>query len=118
MRLDIYGMFVVSVITPRGGWSKGRPVACIEETDSWRVCDLLIPNGLSDSELHRYVADKYSAFARPGCHIRRLDLVRPAACTAPGRVWLSRVLPGRTLDCAVVLARLESSALGRCDCSV
>lgn len=79
MRLDIYGQFVVSVVAPRGGWSKGRPIAFIEETECWRLCDLLIPNGLSDSELYRYIADKYSAFARPGRQIRRLDLVRQAA---------------------------------------
>jgi len=30
MRLDIYGQFVISVITPSGGWSKGRPIAFVE----------------------------------------------------------------------------------------
>jgi hypothetical protein len=79
MRLDIYGQFVVNVVTPRGGWSKGRPIAFIEETACWRICDLLIPNGLSDSELERYMADKYSAFARPGRQIWRLDGARQAA---------------------------------------
>jgi hypothetical protein len=79
MRLDIYGQFVVSVVTPRGGWSKGRPIAFIEETDCWSLCDLLIPNGLSDSELERYMTNKYSHFARPDRQIRRLDLVRQAA---------------------------------------
>ena len=33
MRLDICGQFVVSVVTPHGGWSKGRPIALIEDSD-------------------------------------------------------------------------------------
>jgi hypothetical protein len=73
MRLDIYGLFVVTVVAPRGGWSKGRPIAFIEDGETWRPCDLLIPNGLTSGEVERYVADKYSAFARPGRSIRRLD---------------------------------------------
>jgi hypothetical protein len=73
MRLDIYGLFVISVVTPRGGLSKGRPVAFVEDVDRWSPADLLIPNGLTDSELERYVADKYAAFALPGKEIRRID---------------------------------------------
>ena len=73
MRLDIYGLFVVRVMRPHGGWSKGRPVAFIEEGSTWRPCDLLLPNGLTNSELEHYVADKFSGFARPGRAIRRLD---------------------------------------------
>lgn len=42
MRLDIYGLFVVRVIKPDTGWSKGRPVALIEEGDALRRVDLLI----------------------------------------------------------------------------
>jgi hypothetical protein len=79
MRLDIYGLFVISVITPSGGWSKGRPIAFIEGGDRWQPADLLIPNDLTSGELERYVAERYTAFARPGREIRRLDTVRHAA---------------------------------------
>ena len=37
MRLDISGQFVVNVVTPNGGWSKGRPVAFIEDGDTWHI---------------------------------------------------------------------------------
>jgi hypothetical protein len=73
MRLDIYGQFVVNVVSPSGGWSKGRPIAFIEEREASRQADLLIPNDLSDRDLQRYVADKFSTFARPGKAVRRLD---------------------------------------------
>jgi hypothetical protein len=73
MRLDICGQFVVSVVTPHGGWSKGRPIALIEDSDKWSPTDLLIPNRLSDRALEQYVADKFSTFIRPGKAIRRLD---------------------------------------------
>jgi hypothetical protein len=79
MRLDIYGQFVVSVITPRGGWSKGRPIAFIEDGDSRYPVDLLIPNNLTSSELERYVADRYSTFVQPGKEIQRLDPIHHAA---------------------------------------
>ncbi len=74
MRLDIYGQFVVSVVRPNGGWSKGRPLAFIEDRDAWRPVDLLIPNDLDGQALERYVADKFCAFAQPGKRIRRLDV--------------------------------------------
>ena len=73
MRIDIYGLFVVKGVVPAGGWSKGRPLAFIKEGQSDRACDLLIPNGLSTSELERYVVQRYAAFARPGRKVRRLD---------------------------------------------
>jgi hypothetical protein len=73
MRLDIYGQFVVSVVRPNGGWSKGRAIAVIEDRDAWRPVDLLIPNDLRGRALERCVASRFSAFARPGKHIRRLD---------------------------------------------
>jgi hypothetical protein len=66
MRFDICGQFVLSVVTPDGGWSKGRPIAFVEEGDRWVPADLLIPNGLSDRALQSYVADKFAAFARSG----------------------------------------------------
>jgi len=73
MRFDICGQFVVSVVQPGGGWSKGRPIAFIEAPDRWFPADLLIPSDLSEGALERYVADRFSAFARPGRRIRRLD---------------------------------------------
>ena len=73
MRLNISDQFTVRVVTPKGGVSKGRPIALVEEPDRWRVADLLIPNGLSDQELEHYVAGKFSDFARPGLPIRRFD---------------------------------------------
>jgi hypothetical protein len=73
MRLDIYGQFVVNVVRPNGGWSKGRPIAFIEEPDKWSLVDLLIPNDLRGRKLQEYVSDKFSTFATPGKEIRRLD---------------------------------------------
>lgn len=79
MRLDIYGQFAVSLITPKGGWSKGRPVAIIEGRGERYPIDLLIPNDLSEDQLQRYVTNRFSTFAKPGSEIRRLD----AACRSP-----------------------------------
>jgi hypothetical protein len=73
MRFDICGQFVVNVVTPKGGWSKGRPIALIEETDRWSVADLLLPNDLSDEALESFIADKFSSFAVTQKPIRRLD---------------------------------------------
>jgi hypothetical protein len=73
MRLDIYGQFVVNVVRPNGGWSKGRPIAFIEDRGTSRQAELLIPNDLSDRDLESYVADKFSVFAKSGKAIRRLD---------------------------------------------
>ena len=72
MRLDIYGQFVVNVVRPHGGWSKGRPIAFIEERDTFRPADLLIPNDLSERALEQYVVAKFAGFAKPGRRIRRL----------------------------------------------
>ena len=79
MRLDVYGQFVISVVRPGGGVSKARPIAFVEGGDSWILADILIPNGLTDKELERYVADKYASFDLPGRKIRRLDQIRGAA---------------------------------------
>jgi hypothetical protein len=73
MRLDISGQFVVNVVTPNGGWSKGRPIAFIEDGDKWHLVDLLIPNDLSDGMLETFIAHKFSGFAVAGKPIRRLD---------------------------------------------
>ena len=73
MRLDISGQFVVNVVTPKGGWSKGRPIALIEDGDRWRIAELLIPNGLTEGALETFVADKFSCFAVAGKPIVRLD---------------------------------------------
>jgi hypothetical protein len=56
MRLDIYGQFVVSVVTPNGGSSKGRPIAVIEDREACHPVDLLIPNDLTTDQLQWYVA--------------------------------------------------------------
>jgi len=72
MRLDISGQFVVNVVTPQGGWSKGRPIALIEEADRWSIADLLLPNDLSDAALESFIADKFSSFLTHK-RIRRLD---------------------------------------------
>jgi len=73
MRLDISGQFVVNVVTPDGGWSKGRPIAFIEEGETWHAVDLLIPNDLSEWALETFIADKFSGFLVGGRPIRRLD---------------------------------------------
>jgi hypothetical protein len=78
MRLDICGQFVVTVVRPDGGWSKGRPIAFIEEPEALRPADLLIPNDLSEHDLERYVADKFAAFAKADKAIRRLDARSPS----------------------------------------
>jgi hypothetical protein len=77
MRLDIYGQFVVRVVAPRGGRAKGRPIALIEEPDRWRFTDLLIPNGLGEHGLERYVAEMFRSFARPQRTVCRLDAILP-----------------------------------------
>jgi hypothetical protein len=74
MRFDIAGQFVVNVVTPKGGWSKGRPIALIEEADRWSIADLLLPNDLSDTALESFIADKFSSFAAAQKPIRRLDV--------------------------------------------
>jgi hypothetical protein len=79
MRLDISGQFVVNVVTPKGGWSKGRPIALIEAGDRWSIADLLIPNDLSDRALETFVAGKFASFVVAGIPIRRLDIATPAA---------------------------------------
>ncbi len=68
MRLDISGQFVVNVVTPNGGCSKGRPVAFIEDGDTWHIVDLLIPNDLSDGMLEAFIAHKFSGFSVRKAH--------------------------------------------------
>jgi len=85
MRLDISGQFVVNVVTPNGGWSKGRPIALIEDEEKWQVADLLIPNDLSDSALQTYIAHKFSGFVVPGKPIRRLDKATASGVRSGGR---------------------------------
>jgi hypothetical protein len=77
MRLSIYDLFTVGVVRPNGGWSKGRPIAFIEESDRCvPMFDLLIPNDLDDEELVRFVSNRFAAFVRPGKRIVVLDPVR------------------------------------------
>jgi hypothetical protein len=74
MRLSVYGRFIVGVARPRGGWSKGRPIAYVEEDDRCvPIVDLLIPNDLDDDEVARYVADKFDAFAEAGRRVALMD---------------------------------------------
>jgi hypothetical protein len=76
MRLSIYDQFVVGIVRPKGGWSKGRPIAFIEEDDRCvPLFDLLIPNDLDDKGLVPFVSNRFVAFARPGKHV--LDLGDP-----------------------------------------
>jgi hypothetical protein len=79
MRLSIYDQFVVGVIRPKGGWSKGRPIAYIEEEDRCvPLLDLLLPNDLDDAGLARYVRGKFVAFARPEKSVMALGSPRRA----------------------------------------
>jgi hypothetical protein len=77
MRLNVYDLFTVRVVRPDGGWSKGRPIAFIEGGDKCvPVLDLLLPNDLDDAGLARFVADRFTAFARPGKRIALMDDAR------------------------------------------
>jgi len=60
-------------VTPNGGWSKGRPIAFIEDGDKWHTVDLLVPNHLIDRVLETFIAQKFSGFVVAGRPIRRLD---------------------------------------------
>jgi len=74
MRFSIYGLFTVGVVRPEGGWSKGRPIAFIEESDrSVPLFDLVIPNDLDDAGGGGFLADRFAAFARPGKRITIVD---------------------------------------------
>jgi hypothetical protein len=74
MRLSIYDLFTVGVARPDGGWSKGRPIAFLEEDDKCvPLFDLLIPNDLDDDELAWFVSDKFAEFACPGKRVVQLD---------------------------------------------
>jgi hypothetical protein len=74
MRLSIYDQFIVGVVRPNGGWSKGRPIAYIEDEDACvPLFNFLIPNDLDDEGLARYVSEKFAAFARPGKRVMALE---------------------------------------------
>ena len=74
MRLSIYDEFIVGVVRPDGGWSKGRPIAYIEEDDKCvPVFDLLIPSDFNNEEIARYVGDRFCAFAQAGRCIGTLE---------------------------------------------
>jgi hypothetical protein len=67
MRLCIYDQFIVGVVRPKGGWSKGRTIAYIEEDDRCvPLTGLLIPNTLDEEAMARYVGDRFRAFSLPG----------------------------------------------------
>jgi hypothetical protein len=78
MRLSIYEQFVAGVVRPKGGWSKGRPIAYIEEEDRCvPLVDFLIPNDLDDESVLQYVSDKFSVFSRPGKCVSTLTAMLP-----------------------------------------
>jgi hypothetical protein len=67
MRLSICDRFIAGVVRPSGGWSKGRPIAYIEEDDKCvPLFDLLIPNNLDDEGVARYVGGRFADFAEAG----------------------------------------------------
>jgi hypothetical protein len=73
MRLNIYDQFVVGVVRPDGGWSKGRPIAYIEDKDKCvPLFGVLIPNDLDDEAMARYVGNLFCAFAQTG---KRVELL-------------------------------------------
>jgi hypothetical protein len=83
MRLNIHDQFIVGVVRPSGGWSKGRPIAYIEEDDKCvPLVDLLIPNELDDLEIALYVGDRFRAFAKAG---KRATLLARTPTHAPER---------------------------------
>jgi hypothetical protein len=70
MRFSIHEHFIVGVVRPSGGWSKGRPIAYIEEDDKCvPLFDLLIPNDLDDAEITGFAGEKFRTFARQGKRI-------------------------------------------------
>jgi hypothetical protein len=74
MRLNIYDQFIIGVVRPKGGWSKGRSIAYIEEDDKCvPLFHVLIPNDLDDEGVARYVGAKFAAFARPGKRVAALE---------------------------------------------
>jgi hypothetical protein len=42
MRLNTNGQFVVRVVRPNGGWSKGRLIAVIEDREARRPAELYV----------------------------------------------------------------------------
>jgi hypothetical protein len=67
MRFDIYGRFEIEVLMTSSGWvayrkSNGLRVPCSE---------LVIPQGLPESELERFLDDHFHEYALPGQMIRR-----------------------------------------------
>src|SRR5262245_57760734 len=85
MRLNIYDLFTVGVVRP-DGWSKGRPIAFIEEADRCvPLFDLVIPNDLVEAELARFVGGRFAAFARPGRRIVVVDDANHRQVARPDR---------------------------------
>jgi hypothetical protein len=91
MRLNIYDLFTVGVVRPDGGWSKGRPIAFIEEDDKCvPLFDLVIPNDLDEAGLARFVGGRFAAFARPGKRVVVLgnaDRRQLARRDSAGNAW-------------------------------
>jgi hypothetical protein len=84
MRLSIYDQFVVGVVRPEGGWSKGRPLAYLEEHDKCvPLFHLLIPNDLNDAAVAQYVGDKFRAFSQPGRRVMAVNTARDERRNSP-----------------------------------
>jgi hypothetical protein len=91
MRFNMYDQFILGVVRPNGGWSKGRPIAYIEDDEKCvPLFDLLIPNELDDEELARYISGKFSTFAQPGKRIGALDSRPPCDQHRPARTVTRR----------------------------
>ena len=83
MRLNIYDQFIVGVVRPDGGWSKGRPIAYIEDEDKCiPLFGVLIPNDLDDKGMARYVGNLFGAFAQTG---KRVELLHSKSCPCGAR---------------------------------
>jgi hypothetical protein len=105
MRLNIYDQFIIGVVRPSGGWSKGRPIAFIEDADKCvPLVDLLLPNDLDEDGIARYVGEKFSAFCQAGKSIAVLP--RHAAGQDQGGVGSVRArYPGAARRGGVALSR-------------
>jgi hypothetical protein len=65
MRLKVDDQLVVGLVRPCGGWSKGRPIAYLEDDEKCvPLFHLLLPNALDDEALARYVGERFSRFAQ------------------------------------------------------
>lgn len=66
---DIYGRFAIELLPTSNGWRAYR------KSNGLRVPyrELIIPNGLGESELAQFLDDHFHEYAQPGQVIRRVD---------------------------------------------